>query len=126
MQHLWLVFFGGGIGSIARYSLTKLVSDRWGTDFPFGTLGVNIMGSFLIGIIYAALQKYSSGQQAEIKLLLVTGFCGGFTTFSSFAYENNLLWQQGNGSLALIYTVTSLVVSLIATFIGMTLFSHSS
>lgn len=121
MQHLWLVFLGGGVGSVARYGVTKLVSDRLGTSFPWGTLGVNAIGCFLIGVIYAALQKYNLGNQTEIKLLLATGFCGGFTTFSTFAYENNLFWQQGSNFLSLAYILGSLGLSLIATFVGISL-----
>ena len=124
MQHLWLVFVGGGAGSVARYTITKLVSDRLG-NLPIGTLGVNVTGCFLIGIIYAILQKYSTGHQTEIKLLLATGFCGGFTTFSTFAYENNQLWQQGNNFLALTYILGSLGLGLIATYIGMSLVTTS-
>ncbi len=118
MQHLGLVFLGGGAGSVARYIVTKLVSNRMG-GLPFGTLAVNLIGCFLIGVIYAALQKYSIGNQTEIKLLLATGFCGGFTTFSAFAYENNLFWQQGSNFLALAHILGTLGSGLIATFIGM-------
>ncbi len=118
MKYLGLVFLGGGAGSIARYMVTKLVSDRMG-GIPFGTLAVNLIGCFLIGVIYAALQKYSIGNQTEIKLLLATGFCGGFTTFSAFTYENNLFWQQGSNFLALAYILGTLGSGLIATFIGM-------
>jgi fluoride exporter len=121
MLHLWLVFVGGGAGSVARYAVTKLISDRWSTALPLGTLGVNVIGCFLIGIIYAALQKYSTGNQIEIKLLLITGFCGGFTTFSTFAYENSQLWLQGSNFLALAYILGSLGLSLTATFIGISL-----
>jgi len=120
MRHLGLVFLGGGVGSAARYIVIRLVSDRMGS-LPFGTLAVNVIGCFLIGVIYAALQKYSIGNQTEIKLLLATGFCGGFTTFSAFAYENNLFWQQGSNFLSLAYILGSLGSSLIATFIGMSL-----
>ncbi len=125
MQHLWLVFLGGGAGSVARYTMAKLVSDRLGTNLPFGTFSVNIIGCFLIGLIYAILQKYSTGNQTEIKLLLATGFCGGFTTFSAFAYENNQLWQQGNNFPALVYILSSVGLGLIATFIGMSLVANS-
>lgn len=125
MQHLWLVFLGGGVGSVARYTITKLISDRLGTNLPFGTFSVNIIGCFLIGVIYATLQKYSTGNQTEIKLLLATGFCGGFTTFSAFAYENNQLWQQGSNFLTLTYMFSSVGLGLIATFIGMSLVTNS-
>lgn len=124
MQHLGLVFLGGGAGSVARYVVTKLVSDRWGTTLPFGTLGVNVIGCFLIGVIYGTLQKYSTGNQTEIKLLLATGFCGGFTTFSAFAYENNLLWQQDSNFLTLAYILGSLGLGLTATFLGMWLLTR--
>lgn len=125
MQHLWLVFLGGGVGSVARYTIATLVSDRLSTNLPFGTFSVNIIGCFLIGMIYAILQKYSTGNQTEIKLLLATGFCGGFTTFSAFAYENNQLWQQGNYFSTLVYILSSVGLGLIATFIGMSLVANS-
>ena len=87
MKIILLVGTGGFIGSISRYLVSQFMQKTFETTFPLGTMAVNIAGSFLIGIIYA-LSEQSNLLSAEWRVFLTVGFCGGFTTFSSFAYEN--------------------------------------
>lgn len=111
-----MVFLGGGVGSVLRFLLSKFWNSTE-TGIPYGTFAANIIGSFLIGIIlgYVARNQYISN---ETELLLATGFCGGFTTFSTFAYENHVFLKAGDfGSFAL-YTIGSFVLGFLAVFLG--------
>ncbi|NNK40677.1 MAG: fluoride efflux transporter CrcB [Winogradskyella sp.] len=117
MKHLILVFLGGGLGSALRYGVGLFFQDSK-TDFPIATFAVNIIGSFLIGIILGFVAKNDT-LSTNYTLLLATGFCGGFTTFSAFAYENHLFLKSGDfGQLAL-YTIGSLVIGFLAVFAGL-------
>ncbi len=119
MRHILLVFLGGGLGSVARYLLSRAMVAWWGTSlFPLGTFIANLLGCLLIGYILATLQRYEHISVAW-SLLLATGFCGGFTTFSSFAYENNLLARNLEYGMLFLYISLSLVLGLAATFLGM-------
>ncbi|MEO1652294.1 MAG: fluoride efflux transporter CrcB [Bacteroidota bacterium] len=122
MKNWILVFLGGGLGSLCRYLLGRgmvlLLGKSW---FPTGTFLANILGCFLIGVILSALEKYD-WLDGRWGLILATGFCGGFTTFSSFAYENNLLLQEMAYGSMLTYTMASLVLGLLATALGIYLF----
>lgn len=117
MLQILLVFFGGGLGSIARYLVTKFMISNFPTTFPLGTFTVNIVGSFFIGLIISFIEKYQLNPQ--IYLLLATGFCGGFTTFSAFAYENNFYVKNHEYILLVGYTFMSLFWGFSATFLGM-------
>ena len=88
MKEVLSLVFGGAIGTLARYFLSGLVNQSFGSSFPYGTLIVNILGCFLIGLFISS-DKILISQ--EIKILLVTGFCGAFTTFSTLIYESDLL-----------------------------------
>lgn len=120
MRLLVLVFIGGGIGSMARYLFGKLVLLHFSGSFPLGTLLVNIFGCFLIGIFLTLPEKYL-GFSIYLKLFLATGFCGGFTTFSSFAYENNLLIHNKEFFYFLLYSTLSFFLGLSATWVGILL-----
>ena len=117
IKNLLLVAVGGGVGSMARYLCQKWVSENHANPFPWGTFLVNLAGCFFIGIVYAAAEK-TTFISPQIRLLLITGFCGGFTTFSTFAFENmNLI--RGNDSLYfLTYAVASVVLGIGAVFAG--------
>lgn len=117
MKQLFLVFIGGGFGSIARYVLSKYMNSS-ANLIPYGTFLANVLGSLLIGIILglAAKNESLSGNQT---LLLATGFCGGFTTFSTFAYENHVFLKSGDFMNFFLYTVGSFVLGFIAVFLGM-------
>lgn len=114
---IWYVAAGGAVGSVARYLLSTLLQERAGAVFPVGTLVVNATGSLLLGL----LLRYSLDAPAfspEVRVLLTTGFCGGYTTFSTFSYETARLMETGDYRRAVAYVVLSVGVSLAAMFAG--------
>ena len=117
MKQLLLVFVGGGFGSVLRFIVGKWLNNSE-NGFPYGTFAANIIGSLLIGIILGLAAKNESLSQSQT-LLLATGFCGGFTTFSTFAYENHIFLKSGDFASFAIYTITSFVVGFLAVFLGM-------
>lgn len=117
MKQIALVFVGGGLGSILRYLLSNFLNNAQ-TGIPFGTLIANILGSLLIGIILGIALKNNS-MSSETVLFLATGFCGGFTTFSTFAYENHLLLKSGDFMSFAIYTLSSIILGFVMVFLGM-------
>lgn len=117
IKNLLLIGLGGGVGSMARYLCQKWFSENYPYTFPWGTFVVNLLGCFLIGVIYAASEK-TSLLSPQVRLLLITGFCGGFTTFSTFAFENMGLLRSGDVVYFLIYTVSSVVLGIAGVFGG--------
>lgn len=117
MKQLLLVFIGGGFGSIARFLLSKYFNND-STGIPYGTFLANILGSLLIGFILGFAIKNESLNSNQT-LLLATGFCGGFTTFSTFAYENHVLLKSGDFFTFFLYTVGSFALGFAAVFLGM-------
>ncbi|ADR23424.1 putative fluoride ion transporter CrcB [Marivirga tractuosa] len=115
IKSLLLIGLGGGLGSIARYSTTTLAQKYLSSFLPYGTLIANLLGSFLIGVLIAYLIENPS---QNIKLLLVTGFCGGFTTFSTFSYENFSYLQNGQVGMFLLYGMGSLAAGLFFVYLG--------
>ena len=117
MKQLLLVFIGGGFGSVLRYLLGKWLNSS-SDGIPYGTFAANILGSLLIGFIlgYAAKSDYLSENNT---LLLATGFCGGFTTFSTFAYENHMFLKSGDFTNFAMYTILSFIIGFLAVFTGM-------
>ncbi|MDR2384539.1 MAG: fluoride efflux transporter CrcB [Tannerella sp.] len=115
---LW-VGLGGAIGSMLRYATTHFIAGRI-TQFPsiYGTFCVNLVGSLLIGIVWGLSERYD-WLSPPLRLFLVTGLCGGYTTFSAFAYENVNLWQTGNYGISFIYICASIILCLGATFLGL-------
>lgn len=114
---LIMIGIGGFIGSIARYLSQQFIQRHFPSSFPFATLWVNITGCFLIGFIYA-LSERGNMLTPEWRLFLATGICGGFTTFSAFAFENIGLLRDGQFVYAGIYTVVSVAAGLIAAYLG--------
>ncbi|MEX2154195.1 MAG: fluoride efflux transporter CrcB [Gemmatimonadaceae bacterium] len=115
-----LVALGGAIGSASRYALSFAVQSRTTSLFPWGTLLVNVTGSFLVGLI----MRYALGGQAisaEARLFLTVGFCGGYTTFSTFSYESLRLIEDADYRRAGLYIVSSVALSLAATAAGFVL-----
>jgi CrcB protein len=108
MPTLLLVFLGGGVGSLCRYGTSTLISRWLGTGFPAGTLIVNLLGSFLIGCIAEYLNQHSTAP-VQLRLLLITGFLGGYTTFSAFSLESAALLQRGDYGTALAYILVSVL-----------------
>ncbi len=117
MKQILLVFIGGGTGSIARYLISKYLNSS-STGIPYGTFTANILGSLFIGIILGLALKNNVISQNTVTLL-ATGFCGGFTTFSTFAYENHVLLKSGDFINFMIYAVGSFVVGVLFIFLGM-------
>jgi CrcB protein len=118
LKELFWVGLGGSVGSILRYLASKLASWKIGTvNFPLATFIVNIMGCFLIGLLIGLSLK-NQVLSTNMKLLLITGFCGGFTTFSTFSAENLQMYEAGNyGTLAL-YILGSIILGLLAVWGG--------
>ena len=114
VKFFWAVAVGAAVGGVSRYYLSLALTQRLGDAFPWGTLVINVTGSLLLGF----LMRYafaSPGGNAELRLLLVTGFCGGYTTFSTFSYETMLLVEDGQYERAATYVLASVAVALLAT-----------
>ncbi len=116
MKQLLLVFLGGGFGSSLRYFISKYLNDSQ-LGVPYGTFFVNILGSLIIGFLLGLAFKYKSISN-ETMLLLATGFCGGFTTFSAFAYENYIYFRSGDYFTLGVYTILSLIFGIAAVMVG--------
>jgi CrcB protein len=112
-----LVALGGLVGSVARYWLSGAVQELSGPMFPSGTLAVNVVGSFVIGLVMA-LSLERGLLNEEWRILLTTGFCGGFTTMSAFSYETLALLRAGESVLALWNVGASFVACLAAAWMG--------
>ena len=117
MKQLILVFVGGGFGSVLRFVIGKWLNNSE-NGIPYGTFAANIIGSLLIGIILGLAAKNETLSQSQT-LLLATGFCGGFTTFSTFAYENHVFLKSGDFTSFALYTIASFVIGFLAVFFGM-------
>ncbi|THU40412.1 fluoride efflux transporter CrcB [Niastella caeni] len=121
-KNILLIGLGGGVGSIARFLCQKYIYEWYPHPFPFGTMIVNVAGCFLIGL-FCALADKGNLLTPEWRLLLTTGFCGGFTTFSTFAYENLNLLKSGQVMYFILYTAASVILGLLATWFGYQLVS---
>jgi fluoride exporter len=115
-----LVGVGGFIGSVLRYYISQFFAKYFSTTFPLGTLTVNLAGCLLIGILYG-LSERGSVLTPEWRLFLATGFCGGFTTFSTFSYESIRLMQDGEFLNFSLYIILSVLTGFAATYLGMTI-----
>jgi fluoride exporter len=112
-----LAGLGGAVGSIGRYLCQRWVNDYYQHSFPLATFLVNITGCLLIGILFALGERGNILSQST-RLLLITGFCGGFTTFSAFAFENMNLLRTGDHLYFLLYAFGSLVLGIAAVYAG--------
>jgi len=117
IKNFLIVGLGGAAGSMLRYGVQKIFNIQSAAAFPTGTLLVNISGCFLIGVLWGIASRTLSWNE-EMKLLLMTGFCGGFTTFSAFTLEGIGLLKESKTALFIIYLTASVVGGLLATFIG--------
>lgn len=118
LKQLLFIGIGGGIGSVLRYTVQWFMSRHTSMVFPAGTFIVNITGCFLIGLFYALAAK-DNILNMEWRLFLITGLCGGYTTFSSFSYENMILLKQGHYLQFSLYAGLSVLLGLLATVGGM-------
>lgn len=116
-KNILLVFAGSAAGGSVRYITSLLIQSKNTTQFPLGTFLINLIGCFIIGMIYAIASRNAS-TGSDIKLLLATGFCGGFTTFSAFAFENLELFKSGQYLTALLYIILSVVLGILAVILG--------
>lgn len=118
IKNLLYIFLGGGAGSVLRFLISNYTQKTVNiNNFPLGTFLVNVIGCFLIGWLTAYFVKVDS----YLKFLLVTGFCGGFTTFSAFSAENFSLWQSGNYGMLILYILLSVIVGFGAVYLGLQL-----
>lgn len=108
---------GGALGANARYAVGLWAGSRWGVAFPWGTLLINVTGSFLLAFYLTLVTERFSGRSTT-RLFVATGFLGTFTTFSTFSYETVQLVQDGEIFRALVYVVASLVAGLVAAAVG--------
>ena len=115
IKQILLVGLGGGIGSVLRYFLQRLALNIYPHAFPWGTLVVNFAGCFLIGLVWA---RTATGSE-DWRLFLMTGLCGGFTTFSAFTLESIGLLKDNRTSLFFMYVTASLLACMLATFVGL-------
>ena len=122
MKSFLLVFLGGGLGSGIRYLVT-IAMNQYSKVLPFGTFTVNMLGCLLIGLILGYAQKENTLTSNQT-LLLATGFCGGFTTFSAFANENLELIKNGEIFSFSVYTIGSILIGILAVFIGYYIISN--
>ena len=116
-----IVFIGAGIGGALRHGVNVGAARLFGYGFPFGTLIVNVLGSFLIGLL-AGWFAFRPGVPQDMRLFLTTGILGGFTTFSAFSLDAALLIERNAYALAAAYLLGSVTASLVALFLGLALF----
>lgn len=120
MKSILYVALGGALGSVLRYVATLCIHPK--VSFPLATFLINISGSFLIGVLAGYFLK-NNLENENLRLLLITGLCGGFTTFSTFSLDSLKLIQSGQVAQATLYIATSVVVCIVFTFIGFQLTS---
>jgi fluoride exporter len=118
IKHILLVGLGGGAGSIARYLCQRWFINHYPSSFPWGTFTVNIAGCFLIGLFWG-LAFRSFANTESWKLFLMTGLCGGFTTFSAFTMEGIGLLKEQKTGIFFLYVLSSVALGLLATYTGM-------
>ena len=116
MAYLW-VALGGATGAAARFAVAQWTGARWGWTFPWGTFAVNLTGSLAIGLVMTLL--VARGADPMYRLLLVTGFLGGYTTFSAFSFETLSLLEARRWDAAALYVIGSVVLSLLAAALGL-------
>ena len=112
-MHWLAVAIGGALGSMARYALSAWVFDVSSHKFPYATLTVNVIGSFVMGILFVIIVE-KAALPAEMRSLLMIGFLGAFTTFSAFSLDALGLWQNGHVFLSLVYMLATVVLCLVA------------
>jgi CrcB protein len=123
MRELVLIFLGGGIGSVMRFSLGKWISSFHSHHFPYGTLFVNVLACFVLGTL-VGVADHKQIISPNARLFWTVGFCGGFSTFSTFSSETMTLIQTGFPFSSVVYVLASLLLCLAATYLGLNLGEH--
>ncbi|MBS1731602.1 MAG: fluoride efflux transporter CrcB [Bacteroidetes bacterium] len=117
LKLVFIVFLSSGIGGVSRYGIQSWMTKPQNSVFPLSTFIINIVGCLLIGTFFALSQKENL-LSPEWRLALVTGFCGGFTTFSTFAFENLAFLRSGDYGIFILYTIASIILGILAVFAG--------
>ena len=117
IKTILLIGSGGFLGSVARFYISKIVQESTFTSIPYGTLSVNVIGSLIIGLLTGIAMK-SPSFSIEWRMILMVGFCGGFTTFSTFTSENLKLMQDGQAFYVFLYTGLSVFLGFSAVYLG--------
>ena len=112
-MHWFAVAIGGALGSIARYALSTWIFDVSSHKFPYATLAVNVLGSFVMGILFVIIVE-KAALPNEMRSLLMIGFLGAFTTFSTFSLDALGLWQNGHIFMSVVYMLATVILCLIA------------
>ncbi len=115
-----IVFLGGGLGAALRHGINLGVARALGTAFPYGTLLINITGSFIMGLV-AAYFAFKGDASQHWRLFLTTGILGGYTTFSAFSLDVAVLYERGDIGLATLYVLASVLISIAGLFAGLAL-----
>ena len=118
INHSFLIFLGAGLGGIFRYWISHGIALLWGREFPFGSLIVNVTGSFLMGFLFVIILERFNGIGPQLRALLLIGLLGGYTTFSSFAIETLNLFENGAWLNALLNCFLSVILSIGAAWLG--------
>ena len=117
MMNIVIIGIGGALGAVSRYAVALWIGQRWGRSFPLGTFVINVSGSFLIGLIMTLLLERFA-ENPQWRMLLVVGFLGAYTTFSTFEYETGALLKDGEWAFAMLNIVLSVVIGFIALKLG--------
>ena len=117
MMNVLVIGIGGFVGAVARYGIAVWIGQRWGRSFPLGTFAINVSGSFLIGLLMTLMAERFT-ENPQWRLLLVVGFLGAYTTFSTFEYETGALLKDGEWFFAGLNVVLSVIVGFVALKLG--------
>ena len=123
MKQLLIVFIGGGLGTVMRFLIGKLIPYS-GRGFPWNTFCANLLGCLLIGLLTGYFLRNSSENQSSLILFATIGFCGGFTTFSSFANENLSFIRSGDYAILLSYSLLSISTGILMVYLGILIDKH--
>jgi CrcB protein len=117
MMNALVIGIGGFVGAVSRYGIAVWIGQRWGRSFPLGTFVINVSGSFLIGLLMTLMAERFT-ENPQWRLLLVVGFLGAYTTFSTFEYETGALLKDGEWLFAALNVVLSVIVGFVALKLG--------
>ncbi|MBL6665857.1 MAG: fluoride efflux transporter CrcB [Flavobacteriaceae bacterium] len=123
MKQLLIVFIGGGLGTVMRFLIGKIIPYS-GKGFPWNTFCANLLGCLLIGLLTGYFMRNSSENQSSLILFATIGFCGGFTTFSSFANENLSFIRSGDYAILLSYSLLSISTGILMVYLGILIDKH--